>query len=63
MIRPTERLFLRWSLYRGVARTRSCVESDVKSLIYKDLVAYLGLSWRALARISHYWLVWSTESF
>ena len=63
MIRLTERLFLKWMLFRGVSRTKSCVEIDVKSLIYKELVTYLGLSWRVLARISHYWLVWSTESF
>ena len=63
MIRLTERLFLKWMLFRGVSRTKSCVEIDVKSLIYKELSTSLALSWRALARISHYWLVWSTESF
>jgi hypothetical protein len=36
MIRPTERLFLKWRLFRGDNRTESCMKSDVKSLIYKE---------------------------
>ena len=63
MIRPTEILFLKWLFSSDVNRTESSVENDVKSLIYKELSTSLALSWRALARISHYWLVWSTESF
>ena len=57
MIRSTERLFLKWPLFRGVNRAESCAESDVKSLVYKALITSLGLPWRTLARISHYWWV------
>ncbi len=63
MIRLTKILFLKWLFSSGVRRTESSVDNDVKSLIYKELNTSLALSWRALARISHYWLVWGTESF
>ena len=63
MICVPEHLFPNNPRIQSVKGVKTDAKVDPKSLVRKELFVFMGLPRRALARKSHYWSVWSTESF